>query len=652
MGHRYIGALTHYWWLQATGAIHSDQAYIGGCKLLELYTMIRPMLRVVRVVAAAGAVGTVAAAVDASSQICSEGHTWGTAANQYILHRAMGAIGMVAKWKLDNDTCKALDLQRQFIEELIKENAQTEYGQRFGFGSRICTAEDFQREHPLTTFPHYADYMQRAADGGELTLLTKQPISRIGVTSGTSGRPANLPVVPEQRKIFFLQGITVVFDRVASLFPDFQHSMQRTLKLFFSPTPRSTPGGLPIGPNSSAPKDSQKLLQLYTTPSAAYDVLSEPEALYLYALFAMKDRNLGCIESNFVSAVYHFFNGTVHQKFDRLVRDIREGSIDATLDIPLAVRNSLQAELLPDPERADELSVAAAEAGLRSSATSHLAHLIWPHLHFVLAVSTGTFELYGQKLREEYTGSIPIYSPLYAATEGLLGVNIDGPGSNQCYRLIPRAMYYEFIPVAESEEQQPLTVGFGGLEAGKQYEMVVSTKCGLYRYRLGDVVRVKRFDGQTPVVEVCYRRGQLLNVRGEKMPEDVLFKALSQATGGLGSTHSLVDYTVISSLQDPKCDAAAVPSYIVYVELEGSDAVAPGQLSSLLDEQLCALHPVYASYRAKNSISAPRVRAVSAGGFEAMRNALVARGMSPNQLKMPRVLKDTEMIQILQDVST
>ena len=407
-------------------------------------------------------------------------------------------------------------------------------------------------------------------------------------------------------------------------------------------------------PNDSFRTDNSWCVQ---TPPAAYDVLSEPDALYLYALFAMKDRNLGCIESNFVSAVYHFFNGTVHQKFDRLVHDIREGSIDAALDIPLAVRNSLEAELLPDPERADELSVAA--SGLRSLAqggtpqnTTPLAHIIWPHLHFVLAVSTGTFELYGQKLREEYTGSIPIYSPLYAATEGLLGVNIDGPGANQCYRLVPRAMYYEFIPVAESEKEQPLTVGFGGLEVDKQYEMVVSTKCGLYRYRLGDVVRVKRFDDQTPVVEVCYRRGQLLNVRGEKMPEDVLFKALSQATGGLGSTHSLVDYTVISSLQDPKCDIAAVPSYIVYVELEGNDAVAPRQLSSLLDEQLCALHPVYASYRAKNSISAPRVRAVSAGGFETMRNALVARGMSPNQLKMPRVLKDTEMIQILQDVST
>ena len=51
------------------------------------------MLRVVRVVAAAGAVGTVVAAVDASTQICSDGHTPSTAANQYILHRAMGAIG-------------------------------------------------------------------------------------------------------------------------------------------------------------------------------------------------------------------------------------------------------------------------------------------------------------------------------------------------------------------------------------------------------------------------------------------------------------------------------------------------------------------------------------------------------------------------------
>ena len=50
-------------------------------------------------------------------------------------------LGKVAKWKLDSDTSKAFDLQRQFIEDLIKENAQTEYGQRFGFGSRICTAE-------------------------------------------------------------------------------------------------------------------------------------------------------------------------------------------------------------------------------------------------------------------------------------------------------------------------------------------------------------------------------------------------------------------------------------------------------------------------------------------------------------------------------
>ena len=100
-------------------------------------------------------------------------------------------------------------------------------------------------------------------------------------------------------------------------------------------------------------------------------------------------------------------------EFGQLIRDIRLGTIDAALDIPREVRCALEGQLCPDPKRADELTVAAADC----TATESLARRIWPHLHFILAVSTGTFELYGQQLKERYTGDVPIYSPLYAATE-------------------------------------------------------------------------------------------------------------------------------------------------------------------------------------------------------------------------------------------
>jgi hypothetical protein len=122
--------------------------------------------------------------------------------------------------------------------------------------------------------------------------------------------------------------------------------------------------------------------------------VSEKDSLYLYALFALKDRNLGCIESNFVSAVLSFFD-SLEDRYDDLVSDIARGAITTEgLDIPDEVRGSLQKGLSPDPARAQELLDARAQA-----AGVGLAKAIWPNLHLVLAVSTGTFDLYVTRLK-------------------------------------------------------------------------------------------------------------------------------------------------------------------------------------------------------------------------------------------------------------
>jgi hypothetical protein len=52
--------------------------------------------------------------------------------------------------------------------------------------------------------------------------------------------------------------------------------------------------------------------------------------------------------------------------------------------------------------------------------------------------------------------SVPLYSPIYAATEGLLGLNLQPSGST--YYLVPTAQFFEFIPVEDAGLAQPQTL--------------------------------------------------------------------------------------------------------------------------------------------------------------------------------------------------
>ena len=75
----------------------------------------------------------------------------------------------------------------------------------------------------------------------------------------------------------------------------------------------------------------------------------------------------------------------------------------------------------------------------------------------VLCTDTGTFSLYGEKLRQTFLKGVPLYSPIYGATEGLIGVNIWPKDVPSRYLLHPRSQFFELIPVTHAEEDQPQT---------------------------------------------------------------------------------------------------------------------------------------------------------------------------------------------------
>ena len=62
--------------------------------------------------------------------------------------------------------------------------------------------------------------------------------------------------------------------------------------------------------------------------------------------------------------------------------------------------------------------------------------------------------MYAKKLRERYTGQIPLYSPVYASTESPIGVNL-WPRNEAVYLPVLSVAFFEFIPVDNFYEEQP-----------------------------------------------------------------------------------------------------------------------------------------------------------------------------------------------------
>lgn len=104
------------------------------------------------------------------------------------------------------------------------------------------------------------------------------------------------------------------------------------------------------------------------------------------------------------------------------MEDIERGKVSSALALEPKVRSKLEALMRPDPERAAQL-----RAHFQDGFCG-IAKRVWPHLHLVLAVDSGSNQIYGEMLRENYCQGVPFYSPFYAATEGRnLHVNTSDP---------------------------------------------------------------------------------------------------------------------------------------------------------------------------------------------------------------------------------
>ncbi|MFC2760091.1 GH3 auxin-responsive promoter family protein [Hallella multisaccharivorax] len=169
---------------------------------------------------------------------------------------------------------------------------------------------------------------------------------------------------------------------------------------------------------------------------------------------------------------------------------------------------------------------------------------VWPNLE-VFFHGGIAFTPYRKQYEEIITSQKMHYMEAYNASEGFFGIQ-DDPSDHAMLLMLDYGVYYEFIPLEEVDKPNATVIPLEGVETGKNYAMVISTSCGLWRYMIGDTVM---FTSKKPYKFVITGRTKyFINAFGEELIQDNAEKGLAYACEQTGA--QILEYTAAPVYMD------------------------------------------------------------------------------------------------------
>ncbi|XP_027115382.1 jasmonoyl--L-amino acid synthetase JAR4 isoform X1 [Coffea arabica] len=534
-------------------------------------------------------------------------------------------------------------VQIETLKKILEENGRTEYLQRWGLDGRT-DPESYKSCVPLVTHEDLEPYINRIVDGDDSSILTGNPITTISLSSGTTrGMPKFVPFNDE------LMESTMQIYKTSYSFRnrEFPIGNGKCLQLIYGSRQFKTKGGLAAGTATTNvyrnPLFKRTMKAMQSPCCSPEEVIFGPDfhqSLYCHLLCGLIQREeVQVISSTFAHSIVHAFR-TFEQDWEELCTDIREGVLSSRISVP-SVRTAMSKLLKPNPELADLIYNKC--QGL--SNWYGLIPELFPKTRYIYGIMTGSMEPYLKKLRH-YAGELPLLSADYGSSEGWIGVNVNPklPPEMATFAVLPNIGYFEFIPLRQSlDGLEAKAVGLAEVKAGEEYEVIVTSFAGLYRYRLGDVVKVKGFHNSTPELQFICRRNLLLTINIDKNTEKDLQLAVEAAAKVLAENKlEVVDFT-------SRVDSSTEPGhYVIFWEISGeaSDEVLE-ECCNCLDESF--LDAGYISSRKVKAIGALELRIVKRGTFHKILDHYVGLGAAVSQFKTPRCVGPTnnKVLQIL-----
>jgi hypothetical protein len=487
------------------------------------------------------------------------------------------------------------DEQQRLLHTLVRVNAATEFGRRYGF-STIRSPRDFQDRVPLLTYEDIRPAVERLA-AGESGILSSEPVNLFEPTGGSAGTIKLIPYTAALRREFQ----RAIRPWIANLFLARPELMEGHAYWAVSPATAPaqwTTGGLPIGFEDDSAYIGgwqRRLVQMTMAVPATLRKESDIERFRYLTLRAL----IQCSSLRIVSIWHPSFLSWLVERLpewgDALVREVSGFRRRAAL-----------------------------RAALRARTPAERHARLWPRLGLIScwadAASEGPAAAIGRLFPQA-----TLQGKGLIATEGIVSfplVNREGA------ILAVRSHFLEFAPEGDRSGTRPALAH--ELEVGGRYAVIISTGGGLYRYQLQDVVQVVGVAGQCPLIRFVGRGGSVSDWFGEKLTDACVGGVLKDAIdrSGVVATFAMVAYD----------DGLSPGGYVLYVESPASDE----QLQRLGHDIESALRGAFHYDYARRLDQLPPLRVFRAEGSEAdFLQRSIREGRRAGDIKLPALDRRT-----------
>ena len=458
-------------------------------------------------------------------------------------------------------------LQRAVLDHLIHTAKDTEYGRNHAFTS-IKGYNDFISQVPVNTYEELKGDIDRMRQG-EVDILWPGRVKWYAKSSGTTNDKSKfIPVSPEGlQKIHYAGGR----DSVA-------------IYLRNNPKSRMFDGkGLILG-GSHAPN--------YNLPDSLVGDLS---AILIENINPLV--NLVRVPKKETALLSDF-----EVKRERIAKEAMTKNVTNISGVPSWMLSVLTCMM-------------------EMTGKTHLEE-VWPNIE-VFFHGGVAFTPYREQYKRLITSPNMHYMETYNASEGFFGIQ-DDPDDKSMLLMLDYGVFYEFIPM-DGGDPVPLW----GVEKGKNYAMVISTSCGLWRYEIGDTIQ---FTSTNPYKFIISGRTKhFINAFGEELIVD-------NAEQGLA--YAWLEYTAAPVFMD--ANAKCRHQWLIEFSKQPADLQ---QFATLLDRRLQEINSDYEAKRYKD-ITLQHLEIIEArpGLFN---DWLKLRGKLGGQHKVPRLSNSREIIEQL-----
>jgi hypothetical protein len=433
--------------------------------------------------------------------------------------------------------------QRNQLHHYLRRNADTDFGLQHNFAS-INSWEEFAEQVPVRDYDDFEPWISRIA-AGELKVLTQDPVRLFEPSSGSSG-PAKLIPYTQSLQREIRKGVAVWSAHNFLSQPELLSG-----RSYWSLTPQmgameSTESGIPIGFDEDSAYlggITQYLINHTLATKSALRLVTDMDVFWHVTLLML----LQCKDLRFMS-VWHpsylaLLIAHMRRNWPSLLQDLESGYS----------LNSPSLRIHRSPARADELQ----------SAGCDNLHLIWPKLRTISCWTDGHAATYIPQLRSLFPEAT-LQAKGLLATEGFVTIP-----HGTLRPLAIRSHVFEFLD-SDNNAYAPWQI-----EKGKEYTVVITTGGGLYRYRLGDRIRVDDFFGDVPSLRFIGKEDQVSDFYGEKLNENFVAGIFSE----LFSKNKMNSRFALLAIEE----TLPTPSYVLYLELDGD---TPDSLALQLDQAL------------------------------------------------------------------